>query len=130
VSFTEFFNSISTFLPAGGFGVTLPTRRLKTPMAQHYAFTVEQPLGRNTVVSIAYVGTQGRHLLRINTPNAGENVGVVVDDFNVGATTGFPQLFGFVLPPTIPSPTAFSRPSGPNSALGAVNLIETTANSR
>jgi hypothetical protein len=130
VSLQELFGSVSTFLSAGGFGVTLPTRRLKSPMAQHYAFTVEQPLGRNTVVSIAYVGTQGRHLLRINTPNAGENVGIAVDDFDVGATTGFPQIFGFVLPPTIPSPTATSRPSGPNSALGAVNLIQTTANSR
>jgi hypothetical protein len=82
------------------------------------------------VVSVAYVGTQGRHLLRLNTPNAGENLGIGVFDFSVGASTGFPQLFGFVLPPTIPSPTASSRPSGPTSALGAVNLIETSANSR
>ena len=130
VSFTEFFNSISTFLPAGGFGVTLPTRRLKTPMAQHYSITVEQPLGTSMVVSVAYIGTQGRHLLRVNTPNAGENLGIGVFDFSVGATSGFPELFGFVFPPTIPSPTATSRPSGPNSALGAVNLIETSANSR
>jgi hypothetical protein len=82
------------------------------------------------VLSVAYVGTSGRHLLRVNTPNAGENLGIVVSDFNVGDIAGFPQLFGFVLPPTIPSPTATSRPSGAASALGAVNLIETSASSR
>ena len=130
VSLQELFNSVSTFLGAGGFGVTLPTRRLKTPVAQHYALTVEQPLGKSMVLSIAYVGTQGRHLLRLNTPNAGENLGIGVFDFDVGAFTGFPQLFGVVFPPTVPSPTATSRPSGPSSALGAVNLIETSANSR
>lgn len=130
VSLQELFGSVSTFLSAGGFGVTLPTRQLKTPMAQHYSFTVEQPLGRSMVVSFAYVGTQGRHLLRVNTPNAGENIGIVIDDFDVGTISGFPRLFGFVFPPTIPSSTAISRPSGLSSALGAVNLIETSANSR
>jgi hypothetical protein len=130
VSIQELFGSVSTFLSAGGFGVTLPTRRLKTPMAQHYSFTIEQPLGRSMVVSFAYVGTQGRHLLRLNTPNAGENLSIIIDDFTVGTAGGAPQLFGFVIPPTIPSPTATSRPSGSSSALGAVNLIETSANSR
>jgi hypothetical protein len=130
VSIQELFGSVSTFLSAGGFGVTLPTRRLKTPMAQHYSFTIEQPLGRSMVVSFAYVGTQGRHLLRLNTPNAGENLSIIIDDFTVGTAGGAPQLFGFVFPPTIPSPTATSRPSGSSSALGAVNLIETSANSR
>src|SRR5262249_18452250 len=100
------------------------------PVAQHYAFTVEQPLGHNLVVSVAYVGTQGRHLLRLNTPNAGENLGIALVDFFVGNDSiRFPQLFGNVFPPTVPSPTAITPPSGPNSSLGAVNLIETSANS-
>jgi hypothetical protein len=133
-SLTNFINLTNAFFPADGFGVTLPTARLKTPMAQHYAFSVEQPLGKSMVLSLAYVGTQGRHLLRVNTPNGGENLGIFALDYDLGEAggpnPGFPQIYGTIFPPTAPSPTAVSRPSGPNSALGAVNLIETSASSR
>jgi hypothetical protein len=131
-SLSNLLSLANQFFSAGGFGVTLPTRLLKTPMAQHYAFSVEQPLGKSMVLSLAYVGTQGRHLLRINTPNAGENLGAILFDFTVGDinTLTSPALFGTIFPPTVPSPTAISRPSGPNSLLGAVNLIETSASSR
>ncbi|HEV7395727.1 MAG TPA: TonB-dependent receptor, partial [Pyrinomonadaceae bacterium] len=56
-----------------GFGVTLPARNLDMPMAHQYSATWDQQLGRNFVLSIAYVGTQGRKLLRFTTPNLGRN---------------------------------------------------------
>jgi len=133
VSLTELLLRIKNSFADGGFGLTLPTRRLKTPSAQHYAFTVEQPLGKNLAISLAYVGTGGRHLLRLNTPNAGENLGIILKEFDPNlddANDDIPQLFGRVFSPTAPSSLSIYRPSGLNSTLGAVNLIETSANSR
>jgi hypothetical protein len=136
VSLTELLTRITNRFGDGGFGLTLPTRRLKTPLAQHYSFIIEQPLGTSLAVSLAYVGTQGRHLLRLNTPNAGENLGIVLSGFedvpddpnNPNAV--LPELVGDVFSPRAPSSGSTKRPSGPGSTLGAVNLIETSANSR
>ncbi|HEX8069386.1 MAG TPA: carboxypeptidase-like regulatory domain-containing protein [Pyrinomonadaceae bacterium] len=133
-SLDRFAGFINQLFQTGGFGVTLPTRRLKTPMAEHYSFTVEQQLSRNMVLSAAYIGTQGHHLLRLTTPNAGENVQLFAFNFCVerecagGTTNTPPQIFGFTFAPSFPSNP---RPLRPNSdpALGAVNLIETSANS-
>lgn len=135
VSLTALLQRIKNRFADGGFGVTLPTRRLKTPSAKHYTFTIEQPLGKNLAVSLAYVGTRGRHLLRLNTPNAGENLGIVLSDFDPddvddGGDDSQPQLFGRIFAPSAPSSPSIYRPSGLNSTLGAVNLIETSANSR
>lgn len=131
VPFANLLSRIRTRFADGGFGLTLPTRRLKTPLAQHYAFTVEQPLGKSLVVSLAYAGTQGRHLLRLNTPNAGENLGIVLTGFQAdNSTDNLPALSGDVFSPKAPGSLSAERPSGHTSTLGAVNLIETSANSR
>ena len=98
-------------------GATLPQRRLATPFAQHYTLTVEQQLGVNMTVSAAYVGTQGRNLLRFTTPNLGPGTTVVPTGFRV--FSGEPVFLGRALAP--PRPVA---------TLGAINQFETTATSR
>ena len=63
-------------------GATMPSRHLEMPMAHHYSLTFEQQLGVNLVVSAAYVGTLGRHLLRFTTPNLGPASTLVPSSFN------------------------------------------------
>ena len=50
-------------------------------MAQHYSLTVEQQIGSNTIVSIAYIGTQGRHLLRLDDTQLGAKYHLAADCF-------------------------------------------------
>ena len=101
-------------------GATLPARRLETPMAHHFTFTFEQQLGHDLVVSAAYVGTVGRHLLRFTTPNLGPASTLVPGTFDVFQERfAVPQVFGRVRSP--------ARPVG---GLGAINQFETTARSR
>ncbi|MBD0325965.1 MAG: hypothetical protein ICV68_06025, partial [Pyrinomonadaceae bacterium] len=112
---------------AGGFGATFPARQLETPMAHHYSFTFEQQLGANLAVSAAYVGTMGRNLIRFTTPNLGQNVILVPFDFeatvidSTGNPNFTPRFSGVAIPP------GFGRPT---SGVGAVNIFETTAESR
>jgi hypothetical protein len=120
----------SDLLPgASGFGATLPARRLETPRAYHYALTVEQQLGARLVVSVGYVGTQGRQLLRFTTPNLGPNA--IIAPLSLAVTGGLspdPGFFGVALPPG----TRFSPATGftggrPVRGVGVINLFETSA---
>ena len=113
----------------GGFGFTLPARNLESPTAQHYAFTYEQELRGNLVVSLAYVGTQGRHLLRLTTPNLGPNAFLIPTRIDIVSFQ--PNVSGLALGP--------GQRVGPNGAIvgdrpvgqaGAVNIYESSANSR
>jgi hypothetical protein len=70
---SELLDVFSRFFP-GGFGTTLPARRLRSPKAHHFSATIEQQLGRGFVFSLGYVGTRGRNLLRLTTPNLGPNL--------------------------------------------------------
>ena len=81
----------------GGFGFTLPARELEMPTAQHYAFTFDQELRDNLSLSVAYVGTQGRHLLRLTTPNLGANAYLLPTRINVVGNQ--PNVLGFALGP-------------------------------
>lgn len=118
------------------FGVTLPARDLSAPMAQHYSLTVEQQVGSNLVVSVAYVGTQGRHLLRATTPNLGPNNILLPVEFNENSSV--PEFYGISLSPGTNVdrnsnliPAVSGTPIGrPVSGVGAVNIFETSANSR
>jgi hypothetical protein len=99
---------------------TLPARRLQMPEAQHYTVTLEQQMKSNLVVSAAYVGTQGRHLLRFTTPNLGPALNLI------------PTALGII---GQPFPTPFFRgrlasPARPVNGIGGLTLFETTANSR
>ncbi|HEX8457382.1 MAG TPA: hypothetical protein VF656_08805, partial [Pyrinomonadaceae bacterium] len=108
------------------FGATLPARVLKLPRAHHYTFTVEQQLSRDTVLSVAYVGTLGRNLLRFSTPNLGLNSILVPLDFRVSQEDDpedgvQPLIFGISIAP---------EAGRPNPNAGFISRFETTARSR
>jgi hypothetical protein len=116
--------------PASGLGATLPTRRLAIPMAHQYAVMVEQKLSQDMVLSLAYVGTQGRNLLRFNSPNLGQDSILVPLASEVfGGASPRPVLFGLALPPGFR--VASGRLSGgrPVATVGTINQFETTAQS-
>jgi hypothetical protein len=99
---------------------TLPARKLEMPMAHHFAFTYEQQLSRNLVMSTAYVGTRANHLLRFTTPNLGPGLTLVPLAFDV-----FQEIF------TVPQFSGRAIiPNRPDKTIGAINIFETTASSR
>jgi Carboxypeptidase regulatory-like domain len=112
------------------FGVTLPSQRLDMPMAHQYSFTWDQQLRRNFVVSAAYVGTQGRKLLRFTTPNLGRNPLLTPLAFST-VSSPEPMFFGLALPPGARITASGNIIGGrPQSTVGAVTQFETTASSR
>jgi hypothetical protein len=113
-----------------GFGVTLPARKLQMPMAHHYSFSFERQLRRNLVVSAAYVGTQGRSLLRFTTPNLGRNA--LLAPLAFSTVLGLvPRFVGLALPPgTHITPQGTIAGGRPVSSVGAVTQFETSATSR
>jgi hypothetical protein len=134
----QLFNQFGTggrFPPASSFGLTIPSQNMPMPMAQQYDFTFEQQLRRNLVVSAAYVGTLGRHLLRFTTPNLGQNAFVAPLFFTANFFSEFgiqPYFLGLSLPPgTRIAPQGNGFVGGrPVNGVGVVNQFETTASSR
>lgn len=126
-------------LPSG-YGFTLPARKLQMPEAYHYSFTFEQQLSRNLVASASYVGTQGRHLLRPTTPNLGQNIVQVAvavpvlfcdeedDECKPPVFAGFPTQPGTIR--VTPQGAVELEGGRPRPGVGAVNIYETSANSR
>ena len=113
----------------GGFEITLPARRFEMPAAAHYAFTLEQQLSAALVFSAAYVGTQGRHLLRLTTPNLGPNAFLIPTVVNLVNST--PNVVGVALGPGQRVGANNAVTGGrPVSQAGAVTIYETSANSR
>ncbi len=112
----------------GGFGFTLPERKLRMPSAQHYSLTWEQELNSNAVLSVAYVGTLGRHLLRLTTPNLGPNAFLIPTVINV--VNFQPNVTGVALGPgqlPVGNGTVGGRPV---DRAGSVAIYESSANSR
>jgi len=119
--------AINTSFP-GGFGFTLPERKLRMPMAQHYSISLEQELNPNAVVSLAYVGTLGRRLLRLTTPNLGPNAFLIPTSVNV---VGFqPNISGVALGPGQRPGTAGATGGRPVNQAGSVSIYESSATSR
>jgi hypothetical protein len=113
-----------------GFGMTLPTRKLDMPMGHQYSFTWDQQLARNFVVSAAFIGTQGRKLLRFTTPNLGRNALLTPLAFST-VLSAEPMFFGLALPPGAQIAASGDIIGGrPESTVGAVTQFETTATSR
>lgn len=115
------------------FGATLPSAVLDTPAAHHYSISVEQQLSSALVISAAYVGTSGRHLLRFSTPNLGSNFLILTDIFQPdGSTFGGGTFSGITLDPggLLPSGQFSSNRGRPNNRIGPISLFETVANSR
>ncbi|HYG08616.1 MAG TPA: hypothetical protein VD835_01450, partial [Pyrinomonadaceae bacterium] len=88
--------------------------------------SVEQQLSRDMVLSLAYVGTLGRNLLRFSTPNLGLNSILIPLDFRVSQEDDpedgvQPLVFGLALAP---------EGGRPNPNAGFISRFETTASSR
>ena len=105
-------------------GATIPSRTMQMPMAQHYSFGVEQLVNSSLALSVAYVGTHGRNLLRFSTPNLGPSSTVVplsFSSFQLNTLQGpfqVPEVRGMVRSP--------NRSIG---GLGAIYQFETSASS-
>jgi hypothetical protein len=113
----------------GGFGFTLPERHLEMPLAHHYSLTWEQELNANNVIALAYVGTAGRQLLRLTTPNLGPNAFLIPTLVNVVSFT--PNVSGLALGPgQLPSATGTTTGGRPVDRAGAVAIYESSASSR
>ena len=104
--------------PAGP-GFVLPDANLVTPYAQHWGLTVEREAYRSLLLSLAYAGTRGVHLLRQATPNLGLNAIPVVNSLGFSGNIFFN---GFALSPG----ARFRRPF---PLLGSFTSIESDANS-
>lgn len=123
ISLSALFGFLNIAFP-GALGATLPSRQLEMPLAHHYSFSFEQQLQTHLVVSLSYVGTQGRHLLRFTTPNLGPS-----------STVAPTSLRPFVLttvqgPFSVPEVLGVVRsPQRPVTGIGAINRFETSARS-
>lgn len=107
--------------------ITLPTRNLNTPFAYQYSIGIEQSfklLGQNSAVSVGYVGTTGRDLLRFTTPNLGNNF--VADVGNYDFFQNNPIAQGRIVSPF----TNESLSIRPITNAGSINQFETTGRSR
>jgi len=118
---------------AGGFGLTLPERNLQTPMAHQYSATLEQQISKSLVISAAYVGTLGRHLLRLTTPNLGPNVILIPQSVNAGGSSCDPNDPVFTCTEPIISGTIMApgkKAFRPFPTAGSVNIFKSNARSR
>jgi hypothetical protein len=97
---------------------TLPEQKLETPMAHHYSVIFEQQLNKNLTVSVGYVGTTGRKLLRFTTPNLGASNTVAVSEILVGGGD-------FISAGGVPF-----EPVRPTNSRATINQFETSASSR
>jgi len=86
--------ALASFNP--GLDLMQPGPRIKNPYGYHYALTVERQLLPDTVLSIGFVGTQGRKLLRVSTPNRGfDRAAVQISDVNpLRVPSQFPDFLG------------------------------------
>jgi hypothetical protein len=96
--------------------ITLPERKLEMPMAHHYSFVYEQQLNANFALSVGYIGTAGRKLLRFTTPNLGASKVVALTDLRVFGNGYIAYGLDY----------DFRRPL---SGIGTINQFETTASS-
>jgi hypothetical protein len=123
---------------ASGVEATLPSRRQKPPDAQHFSVSFEQRFGRDTSLSVAYVGTRARNLPRFSTPNLGTNAVTLLSSFDFqlqGPGRFEPEFFGIAVQPG----TRLSRADGavgqafvggrPVPGVGGIQFFETTASS-
>jgi hypothetical protein len=127
--------------PASGVEATLPARRQESPDAHQYSFTFEQRFGRDTFLSVAYVGTQASHLPRFTTPNLGTNAVTLLRSFDFeqrGDGRFQPEFFGVAVQPGTRLGAGGDGAAGarvfvggrPVPGVGGVQFFETTASSR
>jgi hypothetical protein len=136
IEFAVQFAALTNFQSGPAF--ILPAADLQTPYSQHWSLTAERELKGGYFVSLGYVGTRGAHLLRVSTPNLGQNALAVLLDIKPlpSAINDLPDFQGF---PGISFPAFFGvHESAKVKAqagvrtfplLGAITLIESDANS-
>ncbi|MBX7222973.1 MAG: carboxypeptidase-like regulatory domain-containing protein [Blastocatellia bacterium] len=113
----NFVSGIGQLLTVGGFfigsgfgaGITLPEKSFRTPLTRQYSVSLEKVIGQDVVASVAYVGTQGRNLLRVRTPNGGQFTPLALRKVRGAAPVIVPLL------------------RRPNRDLGAVTVFEGSA---
>jgi hypothetical protein len=125
---------------ASGVEATLPARRQQLPDAHHYSFTFEQRFGRDTFLSIAYVGTRASNLPRFTTPNLGTNAVTLLRSFDFelqGEGRFQPEFFGIAVQPGTRIGRGGAAGQGqvfvggrPVSGVGGIQFFETNASSR
>lgn len=111
---------------------TLPDAGLRTPYSQQFNLTVERAIGREVLVTAAYVGTRGTKLLRLATPNLGPNAIPVIDGF---AGTPFnvffdPLFVGSVNPVNRPFPLLGSMTAIQSNASSTYHSLQLTGSKR
>jgi hypothetical protein len=97
-----------------------------TPYVQNFNLTLERQLAPNTILSVAYVGALGRHLIITRELNPGINpAGCAADpacaDDPGGQITNFPQNFRY--------PNTILVDGEPTTVFGSVGNIQTSGNS-
>ncbi|MGH9943747.1 MAG: hypothetical protein ACRD9R_15485, partial [Pyrinomonadaceae bacterium] len=120
-----------------GFGVTIPEQNLKMPMAHHFSFTWDQQFGPTLALSVGYIGTRGRNLLRFNTPNLGPNAYVspltfsLLNEGNASNLAFTPSFFGLTLSPGAQLSADNTRIVGgrPVADAGTIYRFESSASS-
>ncbi|KAF0249580.1 MAG: hypothetical protein FD167_1017, partial [bacterium] len=92
---------------------TLPSNELRTPYVHQYSVSLERTFADRYVVSLAYVGTNGRNLLRVRTPNGGQFVPLtIIKAGNVGTILSLLQ-----------------NTQRPTIGLGAISVFDNSAKS-
>ena len=96
-------------LAQGGFGnatfqvpslqFTQPGGDLQNARSLQFGLTVEREIGLDNAISLAYVGTLGRHLLQVATPDLGPSQSKFLFTALARVTSSFPIFNGFLLPP-------------------------------
>jgi hypothetical protein len=77
----------------------------KTPYAEHYNFTIQRSIGKTSVVSLGYVGTQGHHLIGEAEANPG-NAALCLSLRGNGVKAGTPECGRYG------ESTVYTRPDG------------------
>ncbi|HNJ39249.1 MAG TPA: carboxypeptidase-like regulatory domain-containing protein [Acidobacteriota bacterium] len=105
--------TIGGFFVGSGFGaaITLPDQNLASPTVHQYSLSLERTLPNGFTASLAYVGTTGRNLLRVRTPNGGQLTPLAIR-----------VLAGGI-------PAVIRLQNRPNPDLGAVTVFESSAHS-
>ena len=115
---------------ASGPGFTLPSIKLETPYAQHWGLTIEHQFKKDFLLSAGYAGTKGVHLLRVATPNLGQNALPLISSVDIERSVpGFPALTFPVLSGLSFSPRTPGNILRPFPLLGSFTSIESDANS-
>lgn len=128
-------NGVSSGSP---FGATLPTRKLDIPMSHQYFIGVEHQLfNSNTFLSVSYVGTTGRNLLRFTTPNLGSNYILRVNEIALitfpdqpNYFSSVPTLRGFSYDPSTSVASVLNGSGRPVDNVGPISQFETTGRSQ